>query len=50
MKKAKFKCKRCGYEFVKEIFEPGEAEEKRIPSSPIDNLRCPKCGGPVERM
>lgn len=47
MKKAKFKCKRCGNEFVVEIFEPGEADAKRIPTSPI---RCPKCRGPVEKV
>jgi len=47
MEKAKFKCKRCGNEFVVEIFEPGEAKEKRLPTSPI---KCPKCQGPVERI
>jgi len=40
MKKRKFKCKRCGYEFEKEVFEPGEAEEKQASSSPVI---CPKC-------
>lgn len=47
MKKAKFKCRRCGNEFVVEIFESGEAEEKRKPTSPV---RCRKCGGPVEEI
>lgn len=47
MKKAKFKCKRCGNTFVTEIFEPGEAEEKRKPTAPV---RCPECGAPVERI
>ena len=46
MKKAKFKCKRCGNVFVVEIFEPGEAEEKRRSTSPV---YCPECRGPVER-
>ncbi len=47
MKKAKFRCKKCGNEFVVEIFEPGEAQATRKPSAPV---RCPKCRGPVERI
>jgi len=47
MKKIKYKCKRCGNTFVAEIFEPGEAEAKRVPAAPV---RCPECGGPVERV
>ncbi len=46
MVKRRFICKRCGHRFVIEVFEPGEAEEKRTPTQPV---RCPKCGGPVER-
>ena len=47
MKKAKFLCKRCPYEFVIEIFEPGEKEEKRLRGV---RPSCPKCHGPVERV
>lgn len=39
-------CKKCGHKFEIDVFEPGEAEEKRMPSGPV---RCPKCGGPVEK-
>jgi hypothetical protein len=46
MKKVKFKCKRCRNTFIVEIFEPGEAEEKRRPVAPVC---CPECRGPVER-
>jgi len=46
MLKLKFVCKRCGYSFAIEVFEPGEAEEKRVNTKPV---RCPKCGGQVER-
>lgn len=46
MKDGKFICKICGHVFVIPVLEPGEAEEKRIPASPV---RCPKCAGPVER-
>ena len=47
MKKAKFRCKKCVKEFVIEIFEDGEAEAKKLPTFPI---RCPECGGHVERI
>jgi len=47
MKKAKFLCRRCPYEFVIEIFEAGEAEEKRLRGVPPS---CPKCHGPVEQV
>jgi len=47
MKKAKFKCKRCGKTFVIEIFEPGEAEATKKPAS---SVCCPECRGPVERV
>ena len=42
MRKKRFKCKKCGCEFEKDVFEPGEAEEKGIPSGPV---RCPRCNG-----
>ena len=47
MRKAKFKCKRCGNKFVVEIFEPGEAEARGERTSPVC---CPECRGPVERV
>lgn len=40
MRKQRFKCKQCECEFEKDIFEPGEAEEKGIPCGPV---RCPRC-------
>lgn len=46
MIKIKFMCRKCGYKFEIEVFEEGEAEEKRKPSRPV---RCLKCGGAVER-
>lgn len=46
MKKMKFICTKCGHKFEREVFEPGEAEEKRLQSSTI---RCPECGGRVEK-
>lgn len=47
MKRARLVCTRCGRTFETEVFEPGEAEEKRLPSQPV---RCPECGGRVERV
>ena len=47
MRRMKFICKNCGYKFEADVFEKGEAAEKRMPSSPI---RCPKCHGPVEKI
>ena len=46
MIKTKFICKDCGHKFELEVFEEGEAEEKRIPTR---SVRCPRCGGSVER-
>ena len=40
MKKQRFICKNCGCRFEKEVFEEGEAEEKRVPTGPV---RCPQC-------
>jgi len=41
MVRKKFLCRRCGRAFVKEVFEEGEAEEKRLRASPV---KCPHCG------
>jgi DNA-directed RNA polymerase subunit RPC12/RpoP len=46
MIKRKFVCKKCRREFILEVCEEGEAEEKKVPTSPV---RCPHCGGPVVR-
>jgi len=46
MIKRRFACTQCRREFIVEVFEEGEAQEKRIPTFPV---RCPYCGGPVER-
>lgn len=40
MTKVRFICRTCGHTFVAEIFEDGEAEEKRLRGGPV---RCPKC-------
>ena len=48
MIKVRFLCRDCGREFVLDIFEPGEAKEKRLPSYPIG---CPHCrSGNVKRI
>ena len=48
MRKQRFICKNCGREFVVEIVEPGEAEEKNLRTSPV---RCPHCeSGKVEQI
>ena len=39
-------CKKCSYEFEMEAFENGEAERKSMRRYPI---KCPKCGGPVDK-
>lgn len=44
MKEALVECVRCGLRFVAKVFEPGEAERKKIPGFPI---RCKECGGEV---
>ena len=36
----KFICKNCGESFSAQVLEKGEAEEKRLPTSPV---QCPKC-------
>ena len=46
MKKVRYVCKKCGYRFVAEVLEPGEAEEKRLSTRPV---LCERCKGPVER-
>lgn len=40
MIKRSYRCVRCGCKFEIEVFEPGEAEEKRLPAGPV---RCPEC-------
>ena len=40
MIKQRFRCRRCGRKFDIEVFEPGEAESKGLPSGPV---RCPEC-------
>jgi DNA-directed RNA polymerase subunit RPC12/RpoP len=45
--KVRFICRKCGCKFTADVLEKGEAEEKRVPTSPV---RCPECGGTsVER-
>ena len=46
MRKIRLICKKCGHKFTAEVLEPGEKKEKRITSHPI---RCPECGGPVDK-
>jgi len=36
----RFICKNCGEKFSAKVFEKGEAQEKRLPTSPV---HCPKC-------
>ena len=40
MVKARFICKKCGQKFTVEIFEEGEAQEKRLSAAAV---RCPNC-------
>lgn len=44
MIKRRFVRRSCGHSFAIEVFEKGEAEEKKKPSWPV---RCEKCSGPV---
>jgi len=37
---ARLICKKCGHKFTAEILEKGEAQEKRLSTSPV---LCPKC-------
>ncbi len=47
MMTVRFIYKNCGQKFTTQIFEKGEAGEKRKPTSPV---RCPKCNSiEVER-
>lgn len=42
-----FFCRNCGEKFKTQVFEKGEAEEKRVRTS---SVRCPNCGsGAVEK-
>lgn len=47
MIRIRFICKNCGFKFEEDVFEKGEAEEKRKPSRPV---KCPKCNGPIEKI
>lgn len=40
MREKRFRCLKCNFVFVKEVFEPGEAKDKNIQSVPV---QCPKC-------
>ena len=40
MRKQKFRCKKCGHEFVVEVLEDHERERDPHRGSPV---RCPKC-------
>lgn len=40
MTRKRFRCRKCGLQFEKDVFEPGEADYKRLPSGPVT---CPKC-------
>jgi len=42
MRRQRYYCDRCQREFVVEVFEPGEAEKKKVPTQPV---RCPNCRG-----
>jgi len=47
MTRGRFICKNCGNKFEADVFEPGEAKEKRMSCGPVI---CPKCkSGSVER-
>jgi transposase-like protein len=46
MTKRRFVCTLCGYRFEKEVFEKGEAKEKKVQTVPVT---CPRCDGPVAR-
>lgn len=36
----RFRCPQCREVFVAKVFEPGEAEQRKLPSEPV---RCPAC-------
>ncbi len=40
MKEKRYRCQRCSFVFVKQVFEPGEAKDKNLQSVPVT---CPKC-------
>ena len=40
MVKRQFVCKKCGHRFTAEVFEKGEAEEKRKKAVPLSCSRC----------
>jgi len=41
-----YQCKNCGKEFEIKIYEPGEVEEKRVPTQPAS---CTECGSSMLR-
>lgn len=43
MIRKRFKCRRCGCQFKRDVFEPGEAEDRGLGSGPV---RCPECSSP----
>jgi predicted nucleic-acid-binding Zn-ribbon protein len=44
MKRAIFRCKRCGYEGRVDVFSPDDVEERRRKGLPVPKLACPACG------
>ena len=46
MRNERLICTKCGYKFEHPVLEKGETEAKRIQGFPI---RCPQCGGRVEK-
>jgi len=40
MTTVRFICKNFGESFTAQVFEKGEAEEKRVPTSPVQCLKC----------
>lgn len=43
-----YKCRRCGHRFEVDVFEPGEAERERAPST---GICCQRCASPgVEQV
>lgn len=43
MRQVGFRCRRCGHKFVRQVLEPGEAQERRVRPVPVC---CLKCGSP----
>ena len=47
MKEVVVECLRCGHRFAVKVFEPGEAEHKKVPAYPI---HCERCGAGVRQI